>query len=120
MNSPYPKIHNGASGYVKIPVQMTENLIQRFKEGGLPCGNLLLPGQWAPIELLERGWLIHPAQMPSESRETCEKYCRMHNKIHGYSDEDVRDITWLSAGYPILHTEDGKKKYLPMAIFVPN
>lgn len=84
----YPIIDGHRKHYVRVPVQVTEEIAKKFPYP-------IEVGKFIAVDVLKKGYQYLIAPNPLLEKE-CQKACDVHNSYHGWTPEEVDEIIKIS------------------------
>ena len=96
MEKPYPLVEGHRLYYVRYPVQVTKEIIRKYKKLKI---DYMQVGKWICVDVLATGgYELVLGANPRDTEAECQAGCDMHNRFHGWTPEEVTEIVGTSMG----------------------
>jgi len=98
---------------IKIPVQLTNEMLDVAYEGKLSCAKFLIKGNYIAAYIADKGIRIPSTAICFKTLEEAEKSCLVNNRRFNYSKDEIYEIMEVSGLFQTLNNtlkkdENGK------------
>lgn len=110
----YPKHWNGKPELLRKVIKVNDQIIQQMVVGKHKAASKAAVGSFIIVHVVAGTRFELPAKnfiLPDEDEAV--KACKILNRAHGYSDEEIEILNWLSSGNIIIDTAEGKRIFFP-------
>ncbi|MBE9490846.1 MAG: hypothetical protein IMY67_11170 [Bacteroidetes bacterium] len=95
---------------IKIPVKLTDEMIEAAFEGELSCAKHLVEGKYIAAYIADGGIRVPNAAICFNTLQEAEKSCLSNNSRFNYTEIEINEIMRVSGLFPVLNNTLEEKK----------